>query len=108
MTFDRVEFDRQSTGERVYTVNVLNSKTQFQVDRRLSVRALVQWDSSRSRVLTDLLGSWELLPGTVAYIGYGALTERQEWEGLTRRTGVGPYQTTNRGLFFKASYIHRF
>jgi hypothetical protein len=108
VTFDRVEFDRQSTGERVYTVNVLNSKTQFQVDRRLSVRALVQWDSSRSRVLTDLLGSWELLPGTVAYLGYGALVERQEWDDTVRRTGLGPYQTSNRGLFFKASYIHRF
>ena len=89
-------------------MNVLNSKTQFQIDRRLSVRAIVQWDSSQSRVLTDLLGSWELLPGTVAYVGYGALTERQEWEGPTRTTGIGPYQTSNRGLFLKASYIHRF
>jgi hypothetical protein len=108
MTYDRVEFDRRSTGERVFTVNVLNTRTTFQVDRRLSVRALVQWDSSASRILTDLLGSWELLPGTVAYVGYGSLIERQEWDGLQVRRQTGAYATTQRGFFFKASYIHRF
>ena len=108
LTYDRVEFDRRSTGDRVFTVNVLNTRTTFQVDRRLSVRALVQWDSSASRILTDLLGSWELLPGTVAYVGYGSLIERQEWDGLDVRRQTGAYATTQRGVFFKASYIHRF
>jgi hypothetical protein len=105
--YDRVQFDR-NTGERVFTVDVINTKTTFQLDRRLSFRAIVNYDSSASRILTDLLASWELLPGTVAYIGYGSLIERQEWDGQTRRLGVGPYQTSQRGLFFKASYIHRF
>lgn len=108
VSYDRVEFDRGSTGERVFTVNVLNTKTTFQLDRRFSVRAIVNYNSSASRVLTDLLASWELLPGTVVFVGYGSLIERQEWEGDVRRVGVGPYQTSQRGLFFKASYIHRF
>jgi hypothetical protein len=108
MTFERVEFDRLSTGERVFTVNVLNTRTTFQLDRRLSMRVLVQWDSSASRILTDLLASWELTPGTVAYAGYGSLVERQEWDGLTVRRQAGAYQTTQRGFFFKASYKHRF
>ena len=68
----------------------------------------MQYDSSRSRVLTDLLASWELLPGTVAYAGYGSLIERQEWDGSVQKPGVGPWQTSRRGLFLKASYIHRF
>jgi hypothetical protein len=108
MTFERVLFDRLSTGERVFTVNVLNTRTTFQLDRRLSMRVLVQWDSSASRILTDLLASWELTPGTVAYAGYGSLVERQEWDGLTVRRQTGDYQTTQRGIFFKASYKHRF
>jgi hypothetical protein len=108
VTYDRVEFDRHDNGERVFTVNVVNSKTTFQVDRRLSLRALVQWDSSASVILTDLLASWELLPGTVAYVGYGSLIERQQWNGLDVQRQVGGYQTSQRGFFCKASYIHRF
>jgi hypothetical protein len=103
-----VTFDHLSGGARVYTVNVLNTKTTFQVDRRFSLRAIVQYESSRSRVLTDLLASWELRPGTVAYAGYGSLVERQEWDGMRWLPGQGSYTTTNRGFFFKASYIHRF
>jgi hypothetical protein len=108
MTFDRVEFDRRSDGERVFTVNVLNTRTTFQLNRRLSMRALVQWDSSASVILTDLLASWELMPGTVAYVGYGSLIERQEWDGLEVQRQTGAYRTTQRGFFCKASYIHRF
>jgi hypothetical protein len=89
-------------------VNVLNTKTTFQIDRRLSLRAIVQYDSSRHRILTDLLGSWELRPGTVAYAGYGSLIEKQDWDGTQWLPGKGSYLTTNRGFFFKASYIHRF
>jgi len=108
ITYDRVEFDRRSDGARVFTVDVVNTRTTFQIDRRLAVRALVQYDSSTSRILTDLLGSWELLPGTVAYVGYGSLIERQEWDGLEVRRQTGSFRTSERGLFLKASYIHRF
>jgi hypothetical protein len=108
VTYDRVEFDRASDGERVYTVNVLNAKTTFQLDRRFSLRGIVQYDSSRHRVLLDFLASWELLPGTVGYAGYGSSIERQEWDGTTLMPGRGPYRTAERGFFFKASYIHRF
>ncbi len=108
LTYDRLEFDRRSDGMRVFTVDVLNTRTTFQVDRRLSLRALVQYDSSASRILTDFLASWELLPGTVAYAGYGSLIERQEWDGLDVRRQTGAYQTSQRGIFLKASYSHRF
>jgi hypothetical protein len=108
VTYDRVEFDRASDGERVYTANVLNTRSTFQLDRHFFLRAIVQYSSSQRSVLTDLLASWELLPGTVAYAGYGSLIERQEWDGPQVTRGVGPYRTSARGFFFKASYIHRF
>jgi uncharacterized protein DUF5916/cellulose/xylan binding protein with CBM9 domain len=108
VSYNRVEFDRLQGGGRVYTVDVLNTKTTFQVDRRFSVRGIVQYDSSLHRILTDLLASWELRPGTVAYAGYGSLIEKQDWDGTQQLRGQGSYLTTNRGFFFKASYIHRF
>jgi hypothetical protein len=59
-------------------------------------------------VLTDYLGSYEPRPGTVVYVGYGSLIEQRafadgQWVPLT-----GAYRTTERGLFFKASYLYRF
>jgi hypothetical protein len=108
LSYDRVEFNRIRDGSRVYTVNVLNTKTTFQLNRHFFLRALVQYDSSRETVLTDFLASWELLPGTVAYAGYGSLIERQDWDGQRFIPAAGSYRTTERGLFFKAAYVHRF
>jgi len=108
IAYNRVAFDRIADGERVFTVNVLNTQTTFQLDRHFSLRGIAQYDSSRHRVLTDLLASWELLPGTVAYGGYGSLIERREWDGQQWTPGAGEYRTSQRGLFFKAAYVHRF
>jgi hypothetical protein len=106
-SFDHVAFDRLS-GERVYVVDVLNLKATFQFDRHFFLRAIAQYDSSRRQVLTDLLGSFELRPGTVGYLGYGSLIEKREWDGTAWQAGRGDYATARRGFFFKASYIHRF
>ena len=93
-----VRFDRASNGERVYAVDVVNSCTTYQFDKHFLVRLLAQYDSSSHRVLTDLLASYELVPGTVFHAGYGSLYERTDQQ----------YRAVNRGLFFKASYLHRF
>ena len=108
-SWNHVSFDRASDGENVYTVDILNTRTTFQIDKHFFLRAIVQYDSSRHQVLTDFLASWELLPGTVAYAGYGSLVERRGWDGsaFTDEPG-GVYRTSERGFFFKASYIHRF
>lgn len=106
--YNRAEFDRLHGGGQVYRVNVLNTRTTYQFNKQFFLRGIVQWDSSRKRILTDLLGSFELLPGTVAYLGYGSLIEERQWDGARLLEGPGNYLTTRRGLFFKASYIHRF
>ena len=108
VAYNRVEFDRASDGTRAYTVDVINTRTTFQLDTRVSVRAIVRYDSSRRQVLTDFLAAYELVPGTVAYAGYGALIERREWDGAGWIEGSGRYRATERGFFFKASYGYRF
>ena len=52
-----------------------------------------------------MLGSYELVPGTVVYAGYGSVFERKAWERPDENLG---YLATTRGLFFKASYLKRF
>ena len=72
------------------------------------MRGIAQYDSSRSRVLTDFLASYELRPGTVVYAGYGSLIERRGFVDGEWIIGEGVFAASQRGLFFKASYLYRF
>jgi hypothetical protein len=108
VSWNHVNFDHRETGANVYKVDVLNTRTSYQFNRNLSLRAILQYDSSRHRVLTDFLGSYELMPGTVAFIGYGSLFHKQSWHGDRWHGGEGDYLTTRRGVFFKVSYLQRF
>jgi hypothetical protein len=58
--------------------------------------------------LTDFLASYESVPGTVAYVGYGSLLEKRGWDGAGWLPGEGDQLTTRRGLFVKVSHAKRF
>ena len=106
--YQRVAFDHAATRERVYTLDIINTRTTYQFTRALALRGIAQYDSSRRRVLTDFLGSYEPRPGTVVYAGYGALIEQREFIDGQWVPQRGDFLTTQRGLFFKASYLYRF
>lgn len=105
-----VRFDRASTGARVFSVRIVNLRTTYQFDKHLQVRLLEQFDSSARRLLTDLLASYEVVPGTVFHAGYGSLYEKRVGQsGTSIPDDFGEkYLTLNRGLFFKASYRRGF
>jgi hypothetical protein len=108
INLDMQRFSRAGTGERVYAVNVVNSRTTYQFDKHFLVRALVQYDSDARRVLTDFLASYEFVPGTVFHAGYGSLYEKPELDRNAPVRLEDRYRATSRGLFFKASYLKRF
>lgn len=108
ISFNYVTFDREDTGASLYTIRILNTRSTYQFTKYLAARAIVQYDSQRRRVLTDLLGSYEFRPGTVFYAGYGSLLEQRDYEDGRWIFGRGDYLTTTRGLFLKASYLYRF
>ena len=89
-----------TAGDQLYDVHIVNLRNTYQFNPRLLARAIVQYDSSRRRVLGDFLGSYELSPGTVVHVGYGTLLESP--------VSARPYETTSRAFFFKASYLARF
>jgi hypothetical protein len=107
---DNVRFQNEATGAQVYDVNILNSRTTYQFNKHFLVRLLAQYDSSVRRVLTDALASYELVAGTVFHAGYGSLYERRIGEGnaFVPIDQGRKYLNVSRGLFFKASYVHRF
>jgi hypothetical protein len=108
LTYRHILFDRESTGERVYDLDIIYSRTTYQFSRQFFVRAIAQYDSSRYQVLTDFLASYELRPGTVVYLGYGSLIEQRDFDNGEWVIGHGDYLTSQRGLFFKTSYLFRF
>ena len=105
-------FSRPAGGGLVYDLNLLVSRTTYQINRHLFLRALVQYDSYSRRILSDLLASFTLIPGTVLHLGYGSLHQKRTWHEELQEWRELPgsdrfYQTTQ-SLFFKASYLLRF
>jgi hypothetical protein len=107
VSWSYTSFDRLS-GEPVYDVTIVNTRTSYQFTKQFFVRAIIQYDSQRDRVLTDTLASYELRPGTVVYAGYGSLVDQRAYENGEWIPGAGSYATSQRSLFFKASYLLRF
>jgi hypothetical protein len=97
LSYNFVKFDR-TTGEKVYSVHIVNLRNTYQFNSRFFLRGIAQFDSMRRRLLGDFLASYELMPGTVAHVGYGSVLESVE-----RR----PYIATARAFFFKVSYLAR-
>jgi hypothetical protein len=98
-TYNFVTFSDQRTGLNVYRVHIIILRNTYQFSPWFFVRAVAQFDSSRERVLTDFLASYELTPGTVVHAGYGSLYGTES---------VETYHATARAFFFKASYRARF
>ena len=114
LEFSRVRFWRPETGVDVYDVTIVNSRTTYQFDKHFLVRLQLQYDSSQERILTDLLASYEFVPGTVFHVGYGSLYEKG-FGSVEPVPGSGMpaspsdrFLMVNRGLFLKASYLRRF
>ena len=97
LSYNYVRFER-STGEKVFSVHIVNLRNTYQFTPRFFIRAIAQFDSAKHRVLGDFLASYELMPGTVAHAGYGSILE-----SINSR----PYTVTARALFFKVSYLAR-
>ena len=99
-------FDRGTDGSRLYDYAIARSKTSFQVNRFLFFRGILEYNSFRRQLLTDFLGSFTYIPGTVLHAGYGSLYEKAAWDG-TRYVPDRTFLETRRGVFFKASYLWR-
>jgi hypothetical protein len=100
------DFFRKSDGKKEYDYTIVRSKNTFQVNKYLFFRAIVEYNSFRKRLLTDFLASFTYIPGTVIHIGYGSLYEKIRWEEEDYRPSDN-FLETQRGFFFKASYLWR-
>jgi len=106
LTVTYSNFDRAAGGERLYDYLIARSRTTFQVNRFLFFRGIVEYNSFRRQLVTDLLASFTYIPGTVIHAGYGSLYEQARWDGAMYIRDRS-FREMRRGLFFKASYLWR-
>jgi len=100
------DFYRKETGEKDYDYAIWRGRLTYQANRFLFFRGVVEYNSFRRQMLTDLLASFTYIPGTVIQLGYGSIFDRTEWvDGEYRDSGR--FLGMKHGLFFKASYLWR-
>ncbi|MBI3668641.1 MAG: carbohydrate binding family 9 domain-containing protein [Acidobacteria bacterium] len=115
-----------ASGTSIFSNHILRSKLNYQFNKELSLRAILDYSAVLSnpqlvalerskRVTTDFLFTYLLNPGTALYVGY---TDRYENLSLDpgmppgvpaslSRTG-SPTHSTGRQFFIKMSYLLRF
>lgn len=100
------DFFRKETREKEYEYAIWRGRLTYQMNKYLFFRGIVEYNSFRKEMLTDLLASFTYIPGTVIQLGYGSIYDRVEWiEGEYRE--AGRFLEMKRGIFFKASYLWR-
>ena len=100
------DFARTSDDRREFDYTILRGRTTYQLNKYLFFRAIVEYNSFRKRLPTDLLASFTYIPGTVIHIGYGSAYEKIDWRD-ERYVDADRFLETRRGFFFKASYLWR-
>jgi hypothetical protein len=106
--FNFIYSDLVKDKEKIYEVNIFYSRTTYQFNKYFFLRAVIQYDSSQKRLLTDFLASFTLIPGTVVHAGYGGLYENREWQHNQWMVGQGDMINIKRSFFAKVSYLWRF
>ena len=106
LSYTYIDFYRKSDRSRVYDYGIIRSRNTFQVNKYLFVRAIFEYNRFYRRLTTDGLISFTYIPGTVVHVGYGSAYEKLGWDGReyieSRR-----FLETQRGFFFKVSYLWR-
>ena len=121
--FDRIR-DR-NTGASVFNDHIVRSKWNWQFNRQLSLRLILQYNATlTNRNLTflqtskrfngDFLITYLVHPGTAIYVGYNSDLQNLD-RGLNADPITGGIATTrntfindSRQLFVKVSYLFRF
>jgi len=106
--FSFTHSDLSYQNQEIYDVDILYSKTTYQFNKYFFLRAVVQYNSFLERLMTDLLASFTLIPGTVLHMGYGGLYENRNWINNQWIYREGDMLNTKRSFFAKVSYLWRF
>ena len=91
-------FWRSAGGERLWDYNVVREKVTYQLNKTLSLRAIVDYNFFEEKAFGSLLASWVLRPGTVFFLGF---------DNNYLRDAYGHLIQDNYNVFVKFSYWWR-
>ncbi len=106
LTLLHTNFKNANTGDQVYTYPIERMKLTYQFNKFLFVRGVLEYNAYRKMLLTDFLVSFNYIPGTVFYLGYGSLYDSIDLMGERGFNPEQPYDM-QRGVFLKLSYLFR-
>lgn len=106
VSFTYADFFKKMDSQKIFDYTILRSSNEFQFNRYLSLRAIVEYNSYRKQLLTDCLAAFTYIPGTVIYLGYGGFYEKSQWNETEYQPDHRLHEM-ERGFFFKASYLWR-
>lgn len=98
---------RKTDRQELYTVDILNLLATYQFNKYFLIRGALRYDNYQEKLLTDLLASFTLIPGTVMHLGYGSIYEKKAWQNERWVPGQDSFLNMKNGLFFKVSYLWR-
>jgi hypothetical protein len=91
-------FWHEKAGELVYDYNIIRSKSTYQFTKKLFLRTILEYNSYWKELTSDILLSYMHNYGTVFFIGYGGLYDRDE---------LMHFWQNSRSFFIKLSYLWR-
>ncbi|MBI5021673.1 MAG: carbohydrate binding family 9 domain-containing protein [Ignavibacteriales bacterium] len=97
-----------TSGEKLYRYPLYRGKLTYQLNKYLFFRGIAEYNEYKKILITDFLASFTYIPGTVAYLGYGSMYEKINWnEDTDMYDSSNRFLESARGLFFKMSYLWR-
>ncbi|MEA1878777.1 MAG: DUF5916 domain-containing protein [Bacteroidota bacterium] len=106
LSFLYTDFKEAETRDQVYTYPIERLKLTYQYNKYLAVRGVLEYNGYRKKLLTDFLISFNYIPGTVFYLGYGSLYDSVDLMTEQVMRPDQPYDM-QRGVFLKLSYLFR-
>jgi hypothetical protein len=100
------DFYRDADSEKIYDYSILRGKLTYQMNRYLFFRGIVEYNNYDEELLADFLASFTYIPGTVIHLGYGSFHEKIRWHN-NQYMDSDRFLETQRGFFFKTSYLWR-
>ena len=99
-------FKNAESKEQVYTYPIERLNVSYQFNKYLFIRGIIEYNGYYKSLLNDFLISFNYIPGTVFYLGYGSLYDSVNPIGERPFRPDQPYDM-DRGVFLKLSYLFR-
>ncbi len=105
-TYTYEDFTRDLGESKLYRYGISRLRVTYQPNRYLYFRTIGQYNDFRNNLRLDFLASFDYIPGTAVYIGFGSIFDKVYWDG-TAFADSDTFLETQRGLFLKLSYLWR-